>query len=158
MIIGAIGHHPRKLNGYYNKQMMERLTDLAKASLIKFSPERVISPMNLGWETAIATAAIRLDIPLTVVMPYDDQESHWTFEQQRKFSAIVCDSTNIVRVSSGSYSSNKMKRCNRFIVDNSNQMLVLWNGSPGHTANSIEYAHVCELKIVNTWNSWMKYR
>ena len=71
MIVAATGHRPNKLAPLsicYSTRVLQRLIDLATAYLEKSNPDAVISGMALGWDTAIAIAAIKLNIPLTAAV------------------------------------------------------------------------------------------
>lgn len=155
-ILAGTGHRPDKLGGY-GADVSTRLVDLARAALMKYRPEEVVSGMALGWDTALALAAIELGIPLTAAVPFEGQERKWRPEQQDLFRAILARAANVVIVSTGGYAVWKMQVRNEWMVDRASGVLALWDGSSGGTGNCIAYARTREVEIVNLWATWERY-
>lgn len=155
-VLAGTGHRPDKLGGY-GAEVSARLVDLARAALVKYQPDEVISGMALGWDTALALAAIELGIPLTAAVPFEGQERKWRPEQQEVFRAILARATTVVIVSPGGYAVWKMQVRNEWMVDRATGLLALWNGSGGGTGNCIEYARTRQVEIVNLWAAWERY-
>jgi uncharacterized phage-like protein YoqJ len=59
-----------------------------------------------------------------------------------------------VIVSPGTYSANKMEVRNRWMVDNSNGVVALWDGRPGGTGNCVRYVLKSKSQIDNLWLRW----
>jgi uncharacterized phage-like protein YoqJ len=156
LILAGTGHRPDKLGGY-GAAVSARLVDLARAALLKYRPDEVVSGMALGWDTALALAALELGIPLTAAVPFEGQETKWRPEQQELFRAILARATSVVVVSPGGYAVWKMQVRNEWMVDRATGVLALWNGTSGGTANCVEYARTRKVKIVNLWNAWERY-
>ncbi|MEX5747603.1 MULTISPECIES: SLOG family protein [Massilia] len=155
-VLAGTGHRPDKLGGY-GAAVSSRLVDLARAALTKYRPEEVISGMALGWDTALALAAIELGIPLTAAVPFEGQERRWRPEQQDLFRTILARATKVVVVSPGGYAVWKMQVRNEWMVDRATGVLALWNGTSGGTANCVEYARARQVEIVNLWSAWERY-
>lgn len=155
-VLAGTGHRPDKLGGY-GAEVSARLIDLARAALMKHQPDEVISGMALGWDTALALAAIELGIPLTAAMPFEGQERKWRPEQQEQFQAILALAASVVIVSPGGYAVWKMQMRNEWMVDRATGVLALWNGGSGGTGNCIEYARTRQVEIVNLWAAWERY-
>lgn len=157
MIIAGTGHRPDKLGGY-SGIVLQRLTDLARASLLKCEATEVISGMALGWDTALALAALELGLPLTAAIPFKGQESRWPPSSQKTYQYILSclPSDRIVIVCEGAYSRSAMQKRNEWMVDHCDRLLALWNGSDGGTANCVRYAE-SRVHVVNVWKSWVKY-
>ncbi len=149
------GHRPNKLGGYDN-QVLIRLIDLATALLVEQHPDRVISGVALGWDTAIAIAAIRLNIPLTCAVPFRGQERMWTAQSRERYHKILSKADVVVYVSEGEYSARAMQVRNEWMVDNSDVVLALWDGTTGGTANCIAYAQKKHALIINSYDRWTK--
>jgi uncharacterized phage-like protein YoqJ len=49
-----------------------------------------------------------------------------------------------------------MQTRNKWMVDHSDMVLSLWDGSAGGTANCIEYARHVDKPVVNIWDDWKK--
>lgn len=157
LIIAGTGHRPDKLGGY-SAQVSVRLFDLAVATLKHYKPDKIISGGALGWDTAIAMASIELNIPLVLATPFKGQEVKWYFQDKLKYKRILKLADAVVTVSQGGYSAKKMQIRNQWMVDNSNVILALWDGSKGGTANCVNYAQKRNVKIINVWNSWVRYK
>lgn len=155
-IVGVTGHRPEKLGGY-SPQVRRRLTDLAMAALDRHKPASVISGMALGWDIAIATAAIELNIPLIAAIPSKGQELRWKPDDQKLYRQLLETATEVHYVCEPGYAAWKMQKRNEWIVDRCNRLLALWDESPSGTGNCVEYARSKDVEVVNLWRSWVKY-
>ena len=156
-IIAATGHRPQKLGGF-SDTINNRLKDLAIAYFKKSNPDKIISGMALGWDTAVALAAIELSIPLVAAIPFYGQELRWNEESQEIYHSILNSQfVDKVIVCPGSYSAASMNKRNEWMVDNCDHLVALWDGSNGGTGNCIKYANG-KVTISNLWSSWNKYK
>ena len=154
MIVAGTGHRPEKLGGYA-EAVSTRLFDLARAVLVREAPSKVISGMALGWDTALALAALDLGIPLVAAVPFAGQERKWPAPSQEIYRAIIARA-EVVIVCEGGYAPWKLQKRNEWMVDRADRMLALWDGNiGGGTANCIVYA---ERKGVPFTNMWRRYR
>jgi uncharacterized phage-like protein YoqJ len=157
LVIAATGHRPDKLGGY-SPLVLARLTDLATAYFTRTNPTQVISGMALGWDTAIALAAINLHIPLVAAVPFKGQEKRWRDYDQERYHDILASAIDVVIVCPGGYSTGKMMRRNQWMVDHCDRLLALHDGSAGGTSNCVDYAKSQDVETINLWKSWVKYR
>src|SRR6476469_4622142 len=156
MILAGTGHRPDKLGGY-SSQAQHKLLDFAVGVLAQYEPELVISGMALGWDTALAQAAMSLQIPYHAYIPFVGQELHWPWESRERYRDLLHTADKIVVCSEGEYAVWKMQERNRKMVDSSNSILALWNGSSGGTANCVNYASDKGVEIINVWDEWDAY-
>lgn len=152
MICAATGHRPDKLGGY-GDGVLERLT-LTATKWLQFigdrAPEKIISGMAQGWDTAVALSAIRLGIPLVCAIPFEGFQSRWPTQAQGRFKTILDSASQVHVVCEGKYAPWKMQKRNEWMVDNSDEILALWDGvSEGGTKNCIDYAIKQDKPIVN---------
>jgi uncharacterized phage-like protein YoqJ len=139
MIIAATGHRPNKLGGYGVGAKM-KLRRLAHEYLERVKPDGVIVGMALGWDQAVGFAAVGLGIPVHAAVPFEGQESAWPPEAQQEYrSLIICCASRTV-VFPGGYCAYAMQLRNEWMVERCNRVMAMWDGSPGGTANCIEYA------------------
>ena len=153
-IIAGTGHRPPKLGGY-SEAALAKLISFAGIHLKKIKPTTVISGMALGWDTALACAALELDIPLIAAIPFKGQELMWPTGSQERYTRLLSEVSELVIVSSGGYSVQAMQERNEYMVNNSDLVLALHNGSPGGTGNCVRYANKINKPIKNLWDEWL---
>ena len=153
MIIAGTGHRPDKLGGY-GADVRARLQQLAEAAIEERNPGVVISGMALGWDTALAQAALACGVPLWAYIPFKGQELRWPRQAQMRYEAIMAKAAKVVVCSPGEYSVEKMQLRNIHMVDRATDILALWNGTPGGTANCLKYARHRKKPIHNLWDVW----
>jgi uncharacterized phage-like protein YoqJ len=153
-IIAVSGHRPGKLGGY-GADVLQRATRLATKYLRALEPKQVITGMALGWDTACALAAIKLQIPFIAALPFKGQDARWTREQRAMYRLILDHSDEIVMVSRLNTVEAFQTR-NVWMADHCEEVLALWDGSPGGTAHMIRYATGPGRwrKIYNAWEEW----
>lgn len=150
-IVAATGHRPDKLGGYY-RDAEKKVVQTAIKSLELLEPESVITGMALGWDLAIARAAYELGIPFTAAVPFKGQESRWNAATQNYYFRLLRKAAAIFYVSEPGYAPSKMEIRNRWMVDNADRILALYNGDPGGgTANCIRYSMSVNRPIFNAW-------
>jgi uncharacterized phage-like protein YoqJ len=154
MTICATGHRPPALGGY-SKDVLRALIAVADTYLEEHPPELVISGMALGWDTAIAIAAIRRKIKLKGYIPFQGQDARWPAESRQRYRKILgrCEST-VIACPHG-YSPDAMQFRNQLMVDDSELVVALWNGGEqGGTWNCVRYAREQGREIVNLWEKY----
>lgn len=164
MIVAGTGHRPDKLGGYsdeaYNK--LKKIANIALwnigLNLSKDAEYKVISGMALGWDQALCEAAIELNIPVIAAVPFKGQEDAWFKASKDKYQDLLSKCSEIVIVSDGKYSADKMQIRNIWMVDHCDILLALWNGTKGGTKNCLDYAKtkLSEDKIINLYSEWSK--
>lgn len=157
MIYAGTGHRPDKLGGY-NPGARAKLGAFALKTLEELAPTKVISGMALGWDTALADAALGLKIPLIAAVPFKGQELVWRPEDQERYRAILAQAEKVEIVCPGGYTLIKMRARNRWMVDHADTVLALWNGDPqGGTAQCLGYAAHAKKPVVNVWEKWRAF-
>lgn len=151
LIVAGTGHRPNKLGGY-GDAVLGALFRLAKKELQAIGPTKVISGLALGWDTALALAALRLKIPLVAAVPFKGQELIWPEPSQARYRKLIEMAADVRVISSGGYAAWKLQRRNEWMVDHCNILLALWDGTSGGTGNCIRYAEFKpRVKIINCW-------
>lgn len=149
--LAGTGHRPDKLGGY-SADVYDRVLDVAETAILSLSPSVVISGMALGWDTALAEAAYLLGVPYKAYVPFEGQESKWPTDSRILYRNLLKHARDIVYCSPPGYSAYKMQVRNARMVDDSDVVAALWDGSPGGTSNCIEYATAAGVKVVNYWD------
>ncbi len=152
--ICGTGHRPDKLGGY-DDGTSHRLKTLAMDWLVKSQPNKVISGMALGWDTALAEASYLVGIPFLAAIPFKGQELAWPKQSQTRYKNLLTLAQEIIYVSEGGYAAWKMQVRNKWMVDNSKAVLALYNGDPyGGTYNCVRYAKEQKKEVINLWNDY----
>jgi uncharacterized phage-like protein YoqJ len=153
MIIAGTGHRPDKLGGYTGETYW-RLYNLAHDYLTQHTPDRIITGMALGWDTVLAHVARDLTIPFIAAIPFAGQESRWPHASQVFYRELLNHAHHVKVVCEGGYAAWKMQVRNKWMVDECDKLIALWNGTPGGTANCIRYAQTLSRPLRNLWPEW----
>lgn len=144
MILACTGHRPNKLNNeyYYDGPMSKFLFREIEAILTEHKPTQCISGMALGADTIFALKALELNIPLLAAIPFLGQESRWLPESIDLYNVILNNPlTSKYIVSDGNYAAWKMHKRNKYMVDNCNKLVAIYDGSEdGGTKSCLDYA------------------
>ncbi len=141
MIVAITGHRPDKLGGYntpnrYYNSVMEGLD----RAFLRLRPERVRIGMALGVDQWAAELCIYNNIPFDAAIPFNGFESHWPPHAQIKYRELLRHATTARFICSGGYAGWKMQARNEWMVDNSDLLVAVWDGTTGGTANCVNYA------------------
>jgi len=136
------------------------LIDLATDYLVRLQPDVVISGMALGWDMALAQAAVNLKVPLLTALPFPKQASRWPNTSQARHHALIASADLIVCVSSDDLADADIKAAmdwrNEFMVDQAHLILACFDGSAGGTKNCVDDATAQGKQIINTYPSWQE--
>lgn len=149
MIIGFTGHRPDKLGGYKvpNPVYIKVCNEIQKI-LKEQKPEKIISGMALGVDQWAAYIAYKMKIPFVAAVPFEGQEVKWPAKSQDTYHHLLTKASEIVITSAGGYSAFKLQTRNRWMVDYSDKMIAVWDGTTGGTANCINYAESLKKEII----------
>lgn len=158
MIICATGHRPHKLGGEYNlkgpysKFIYESMRNFIKEN----RPKKIISGMALGVDQLWAIAGIRLKHKVTAAIPFKGQELAWPTKSQTLYRTILRnDFVTREIISAGKYSARKMQVRNEWMVNQSDLVFAVWDGSNGGTKNCVDFARSINKEVfVLDPNSW----
>lgn len=156
MIMCGTGHRPPKLGGY-DQFIFGRLIALAVSAIDHYKPDLIISGMALGWDQALAQGAINAGVPFHAYIPCAGQEKRWPQRSRLRYHEILgmAEHKKYICVD---YSPRCMQDRNIAMVDNSDEVLALWDGSSGGTSNCVKYAKSVDKEIHNLWSSWTKHK
>lgn len=149
MIWSFTGHRPDKLGGYRTFQAGVGLGESPLQSAIRtcilrlmadMTPDMVISGMALGIDQMVAELAIETGTPFTAALPFVGQEGKWPAEAQAHYQKLLASAHKIQYCSEPGYAPYKMQVRNQWMVDNSDLLIAVWDGSTGGTHNCVKYA------------------
>jgi uncharacterized phage-like protein YoqJ len=153
MILAGTGHRPDKVGGY-GADIAQRMVKIARGYLTELKPDVVISGMAIGWDQALAWAAIHEKIEWWAYVPFKGQEKMWPPESKMLYHALLTQADSVNIVCPDGYAPWKMQQRNEAMVDACDKVLALWNGGPGGTANCIAYADHVGKPYINAWDRW----
>lgn len=152
-ILAGTGHRPDKLGGY-SQRVDDQLVRVALRGIEKHQPTKVISGMALGWDMALAEAALQLSVPFLAAVPFAGQERLWPKATQDRYKRLLKAAAEVVVVCEGGYAAWKLQTRNIWMVDHCGILLALWNGTAGGTKNCLDYAKKVERIVDNVWPLW----
>lgn len=158
--LAGTGHRPVKLlmAGLSEVAMELNLKLLAVDAIRRAEPAFVISGMAVGWDMALAEAAVETGCPLVAAVPFSGQESRWPPAVRRRYAELLELAAVVAIIGGEGFHVWKMHARNRWMVDRSDAILALWNGDEaGGTAATIKYAGSVDAEIVNLWDDWASF-
>lgn len=159
MIVAGTGHRPDKLNGYgiSQRQLIKRI---AGEYLALSGASHVISGMALGWDQALAFAALELSLPVIAAVPFKGQEKRWPAPAQSDYRKLLerCERVEIL-CGPNVPVTRAMDIRNEWMVDACDEIAALWNGGKeGGTWNCLKYNMLTKRRPVqNMWRDYENY-
>ena len=108
--------------------------------------------MARGSDTYFCEAVLDLrekhaEITVEAAIPYEKQAAGWREEEQQRYQRLLelCDYVTFV---SHEYTRSCMLKRNKYMVDNSSVLLAVYDGKPGGTKNTLNYAAQHDLEII----------
>ena len=163
--IAFTGHRKDKLDLYNHPEnevkIRLELTKVITEIIKTTKPNEVIyfySGGALGFDQIAFDVVERLKkmfktrtIVNEVDVPFENQYTVWSEEEQREYINMLRKANKVVRVDrlenykikgleQDIYHPAKMQKRNEFMVDNCDILIALWNGTSGGTKNCINYA------------------
>lgn len=178
------GHRPDKLGGYdwygdKNEQIRFNLMVFMKKIINLNSNIKIKAKVGgaLGFDQFAFAVCHRLkeegyDIDIEVCIPFADQYIKWRdIDQDRYFEQCQladkrtyidrCEGYQLKDIDSGIYHPAKMQKRNEYMVDRSDVVISLWDGSKGGTANCVRYAKKKSKTVIiinpETWKIEVEY-
>lgn len=154
MKICVTGHRPDKLYGYgISDPRYKELENILIDLLIQNNCTEAITGMALGVDMIFAIAVLRLkkqgyDIKLHCAIPCRNHSSKWTKAYQDLYNYILKHADIFKLVSDEEYKPYLMQKRNDYMVDNSDKIIAVWDGSKGGTYNCVKYAEKQRKEII----------
>ncbi len=160
MIYGFTGHRPPKLGGY-GRVPQQKLYDFAYQALEQnlHPGDEAIVGMAQGWDMAVASACVVLTVPFTAAVPYAGQQAVWPdLETRQHYETLLSNAKDVVYIGQPPRNMGEaatlLQQRNRYIVEHSQKMIALWDGSRGGTYNCIKYAKYKNMPVEYVWKDW----
>ncbi len=152
-IVAVTGHRPDNLGGP-GPALDAKLRRLAIWYFSTRRPDYIISGFALGWDLAVAEAALELKIPLIAAIPFPDQAKKWPEHEQRRWGTLK-QLAEIAHEVCPYFTSQALQKRNEWMVENASKLVALWDGTPSGTGNCVRYA-LGKIPIDNIWPVWQE--
>lgn len=143
------GHRPEKL--HKPEEQIKKDLEAAILQAVDDGFVTFISGMARGVDIWAAEIVLRLResnpaIHLVAASPYRGFESRWSADWQSRYNTIL-QQADLIRFVYPGYSPDCFQRRNEWMVDRSSRVIAVYNGEPGGTRNTIEYAQRHHIQI-----------
>ena len=144
------GHRPEKLNVPEALICQKLEKEIRQAIADGFGV--FITGMARGVDIWAAEIVLRLrgegqPIRLICASPYRGFECRWSADWQRRYNDVMA-AADLVRFICPGYSRSCFQTRNEWMVDHSARVIAVFNGEPGGTKNTIDYAFCSGIQIV----------
>ena len=151
------GHRSQKLPWRFNEndERFAAMKETLRAEILKAVRggfKIFYCGMAIGFDTACAETVLELkaeypELKLIGALPCEKQEARWSAKDRKKYAELLTRLDGVRRIY-GEYTAECMMERNRFMVDNSQLLIALYNGRAGGTKSTIEYAQRQGLDVV----------
>lgn len=119
-------------------------------TLRDLKPDKAISGGALGVDQYAANICFKLGIPVIFAIPFLGQEKAWPEASQKTYHRLLDKADEVVIVSEGGYSPEKMQRRNEYLVDHCDILIAVFipTETKSGTANCINYAKSVGKEII----------
>ena len=143
------GHRPEKLNA--NEEEIKQSLTIAIDSALAAGKRTFISGMARGVDIWAAELVLRRRVEdslihLICAVPYPGFERRWSMQWQQRYQAVL-EKADLVREITPSFSMGSYQVRNEWMVDRSSLVIAVFNGEPGGTKNTIDYARVQNIPV-----------
>lgn len=164
MILGVTGHRPNRLGGF-SPCAKKKLYRFAHRVLLKLDSDVVVvQGCALGFDQAMAVAAIEQGHKVISLIPHLGFNSRWPTESVLELDTILNRSSEVrvcidkemyETINNPSFSLNFR---NEKIVDESDTLFALACGAPSGTQNCVDYALRQNKRVLYLWKDWLSFR
>ena len=162
----ATGHRPATLgvSDPYDDTIKRALFITARDFLGSdtLEPGFIFTGMALGWDQAIADACIYHGIPFIACVPFLGQERRWPKEAQHRYRNLLNKAYGVINTddinpdSRTSTVRDKLMFRNTYMVQHSEAIIALWNGTKGGTYNTLMKAKFAGMQIYNLYSQFQQ--
>ena len=152
------GHRLQKLPFGFNEEdpkcikMKRMLCRKVEDLIVNHGATHFISGMALGVDMIAAEIVLELkkkyqDITLECAIPCETQANKWTEKYRDRYFSIIemSDKETLLQTH---YTADCMHKRNRYMVDKSDYIIAVWNGSPSGTGKTVLYAKENNKEII----------
>ena len=143
------GHRPEKLKR--SEKEIKKGLEEAILKAIHDGYTTFITGMARGVDIWAGQIVIRLrqenpDLRLIAALPYPRCDSRWSANWRRQYAEVL-EAADLVEAISPVYSMASFQKRDEWMVDQSSRVFAVYDGAPGGTKNTIDYATKCGVKV-----------
>ncbi len=154
------GHRPKRLpwgSNETDKRCIALKQKLVQATTDAYAMgcRRFICGMARGCDMYFFDAVVQLrqqhsDVLIEAALPFDDQSILWPKSDSARWEAAIrcCDAVTLM---STEYTSNCFDLRNRYMVDNADLLISVYDGHGGGTGKTVGYARSKGVRIMSLW-------
>ena len=144
------GHRPQSLPCGFDEthsaclKIKHQLKRLVKGLIDKKNVTHFISGGALGVDMWAMEIVLELKkeypyITLEAAIPCRSQADRWSSKSRKRYNLLLslCDRKTLV---GEQYTADCMMKRNKYMVDNSDYVIAVWDGKPSGTGNTVRYA------------------
>lgn len=159
VVLTATGHRPQDIPGYWDDRFPE-LVALACTHVEALAPGVVVAGGAIGWNQAVAQAALDLGLPLVVAAPFVGQHCRWPGSVQalyiRQARGAALAVTLRPRPADRDELVTAMHGRNAWMLGHAHHLLAFHSGSTrGGTAHTVGLAARRGLPLTNAFGDWV---
>lgn len=152
------GHRPQNLPFGFNEsdercdKLKEMLRKEIETMITDNNVTHFVSGMAIGVDTYAAEIVLEMkqrypNIILECALPCETQAVKWTEPARDRYFGIIerCDIETMLQ---HNYTPDCMEKRNRYMVDKSDYIIAVWDGTPSGTGNTVKYAENKGKRIV----------
>jgi uncharacterized phage-like protein YoqJ len=152
------GHRPGKLPWRFDETdprcllLKTRIADAVEAAF-ENGYRHFLCGMALGCDLYFCEAVLALrerhpEVTVEAAVPCPTQADAWTAPQRERYQRLLeaCDLETLV---SARYTASCMQRRDRYMVDHASLLIAAFDGSPGGTRYTVQYAMTRGVNIVD---------
>ena len=158
------GHRPNKLGGWDEDnptkyKACQALNEQIKSLINQYDKVTFITGMALGVDMWAAVEVLKEKVynpdkvSLIAAVPHVGQQNKWSTKQQYRWLKIFRCADHATFIDEEEYAPWKMLRRNKWMVDNSDLVIAVYNGEEsGGTAHCVKYACKKNKDVINLWD------
>lgn len=139
-------------NNFYYSELKSKIKEVVINLIKKESANYFISGLAIGSDQLCASIIIELkkdyNIMLEAAIPCSNQDRFWTNVDKKNYQKILSLCNVKKYISNSTYTKYCMHIRNKYMVDNSNIVVAIWNGKAGGTAQTVKYAKAKNVPII----------
>ncbi len=134
----------------------DELAYLASQALQTYHPSTLITSLYPGWDQALAKAALSMDIPIHVALPYRKRESFIRINSPDLYKDLL-PKAKYIECLADTYHEGVDLQCHLWRADRADLVLALWDYEfCGETFQVVDHALKSGKRVITLWEDWSR--